>query len=417
VAPRRSVSIVRPGRAAAVCTVTLGALAFGACSSGAGSSADPAGGGGTGASAAASGSGGTASITGGASGSGGSGGATGSGGTTLIVQGGTSGAGSAIGASGNATGAPPYLSPESGLTGPGVGSLVPSSSCNPGGLSTDVGPFCDQMVWNVRPARRVLYSWTTAEQVEELRRDRILLTRTETPGLGRGYAFTAIDELAGRGDAPENQLLAKLSSELFIKVRYAWPNAWATRMGWPGEDYGDQLLEIVLKPEAWLLVVSDGVGIAVIDLDNNLIPMADAIAQSERIGAVYFFKKDITGSGTFQSCSGGYREFIVGNEAMVEEWSLGTEEIRTRLEADARLVGDFLEAIRDEPPAVTPETFNEYAVCSWDNVAYDEVGGYVRSLSIPSEYYAPLPAQLAALGDTLAANLFEPDPLVVKPGG
>jgi hypothetical protein len=364
-----------------------------------------------GASAAAGGTGGTASITGGTSGSGGTGG------TTLILEGGTSGTGGASGASGSATGAPPYLSPESGLTSPGVGPLTPSSTCNPGGADGAVGPFCDQMVWNVRPARRVLYSWTTPEQVEELRRDRILLTRTETAGLGRGYAFTSIDELAARGDAPENQLLAKLSSELFTKVRYAWPNAWATRMGWPGEDYGDQLLKIVLKPEAWILVVRDTVGFAVIDLDNNLIPIADAIAHSERIGAVYFYKKDVTGSGTFQSCSGGYREFIVGNEAMVEEWSLGTEEIQSQLETDAQLIADFLEVVRGEPPVVTPETFNEYAVCSWDYVATDEVAGYVRSLSIPSEYYAPLPAELAALGDTLASSGFEPDPLIVKPGG
>ena len=340
-------------------------------------------------------------------------GASGSGGT-LSVTGGASGSGATGGLGGSRPGAPPYLSPESGLSSP---TRVPPDSPASCSAPNDVGPFCDQMVWNAAPAHRVLYSWTTAEQAEELRRDRILLTRTETPGLGRGYAFTSIDELAARGDAPENQLLAKLSSELFVKARYAWPNPWATRMGWPGEDYGEKLLKIVLKPEAWILVVSDGEGIAVIDLDNNLVPIADAVAHSERVGAVYFYKKDITGNGSFFTCSGGYREFIIGNEAMVEEWSLETEEIRARLAADVELLSDFLDIVREMPDrGLDPETFNGAVVCSWDDAASTPVEGYLRALSIPSEYYMPLPAELAALGDTLTASLFDPDPLRVMPG-
>ena len=109
--------------------------------------------------------------------------------------------------------------------------------------------------------------------------------------------------------------------------------------------------------------------------------------------------------------------FIVGNEAMIEEWSLGTEEIRSQLQKDADLIADFLTVMRGETPPTTPESFNQYAVCEWDYPANDQLAGYVRSLSIPSEYYAPLPSELAALGDTLAQSLFEPDPLVVTPGG
>jgi hypothetical protein len=272
-------------------------------------------------------------------------------------------------------------------------------------------------MWNASPAKRVLYSWTTPEQAAELRRDRVLLTRTETAGLGRGYAFTSMDELAARGSGPAHQLLARLSGELFTKVRYAWPNAWATRMGWPGEDYGDQLVRIVLKPEAWIVVVSDRVGMAVIDMNNELVPIEQALAESERIGAVFFYRVDIQGQGTFSSCSGGYREFIVGNEAMIEEWSLGTEQLRNQLEADAALIEGMLERVREVPPAVTPATFNEHVVCQWDQQPSTEADVYVRCLSLPSENYAPLPAQLAALSEALRAGLFEPDPLVVTPGG
>ena len=387
-------------RRVAFCGVTLGALTFAACeqadlhddlldngvSARAGSFAS----GGAPSAAGAGGSGGTITITGGSAGTG------------------------PLAPSGGGASPAPYLDPASGLTFPGIGSSLSDPTCP---ASSSGYRFCDQMVWNVAPAHRTLYSWTTAEQAAELRAGSVLLTRTETPGLGRGYAFTAIDALAARGSAPENQLLAKLSGDLFVKVRYAWPNAWATRMGWPGEDYGDQLLRVVLKSEAWILVVSDGVGIAVIDMNNQLVPIADALANVERIGAVYFYKRDVTGRGSFQSCSGGYREFIVGNEAMVEEWSLGTADIRDQILADATLVEAFLSDVRQQPPNVDPATFNQEVVCSWDGAAVDQLGYYERALSIPSEYYAPLPEALANLSQTLRASVYDPDPLIVRPGG
>jgi hypothetical protein len=314
---------------------------------------------------------------------------------------------------------------DTGLVSPGIGVPAGQITCDADATAPDGGfdqsramrsPFCPQMMWNASPAKRVLYSWTTPEQAEELRRDRVLLTRTETAGLGRGYAFTSIDELAARGTGPAHQLLGRVSSELFTKVRYAWPNAWATRMGWPGEDYGDQLLRIVLKAEAWIVVVSDRVGMAVIDMNNELVPIEQALAESHRIGAVYFYRVDIEGQGTFSSCSGGYREFIVGNEAMIEEWSLGTEQLRAELEADATLIEGMLASVRETPPAVTPATFNERVVCQWDRPPSTELDAYIRCLSLPSENYAPLPAQLAALSEALRGAIFEPDPLVVSPG-
>ncbi len=396
-------------RTAAVCTLAAGALLVSACQlpvlddePGTGGSAGTAGAGGATSAGGSSGTsaGGTTNATGGTATGGTATGGTG--GTITIVEPGDTGG---------------TLSSGSGLEFPGIGT-PPTIPCSTAGDGQSVAyAFCDQVVWNVAPAARVLYSWTTAEQAAELRADRVLLTRTETPGLGRGYAFTSIDELAARGNAPENQLLAKLSSELFTKVRYAWPHAWATRMGWPGEDYGDQLLRIVLKPEAWIVVVSDRVGMVVIDLQNQIVPIEDALANSERIGAIFFYKVDVTGQGTFHSCSGGYREFIVGNEAMIEEWSLGTEQIRAELEQDAARLEAFFELVRPAPPSLSSATYNAIVVCNWDFAPSDDVGTYERSLSIPSDYYVPLPAELAALVETLRASLFEPDPLVVTPGG
>jgi hypothetical protein len=125
----------------------------------------------------------------------------------------------------------------------------------------------------------------------------------------------------------------------------------------------------------------------------------------------------VTGSGSFRSCSGGYREFILGNEAMVEEWSLGTQQIHDQIATDIELVERFLTIVRAAPPVANAATFNQQVACSWDYPVTDAVSSYERALSIPSEYYAPLPAELAALADTLSAALFTPDPLSVKPGG
>jgi hypothetical protein len=399
--------VLESARRAAFTGVALGTAWLAGCSEGAGAPGD------------------THAVTAGAGGMGGSAstGAAGWGGTagTLLlldpITAGTAGTG--------ATG------PDSGLEWPGIG--VPSGATTCGAVTPNVdpmpaadagvavrdaasSPFCPQMMWNASPAARVLYSWTPPEQVEELRRDRVLLTRTETEGLGRGYAFTSMDELAARGDAPANQLLARLSGEIFTKVRYAWPNAWATRMGWPGEDYGDQLLRIVLKPEAWIVVVSDRVGIAVIDMNNQVVPVEQALAESHRIGAVYFYRVDVEGQETFSRCAGGYREFIVGNEAMIEEWSLATDQIKDQLEADAELIEGLLQNVRANPPPIAPASFNTDVVCQWDQQPSTEIDAYVRCLSLPSENYAPLPAQLAALAEALRSAVFEPNPLVVAPG-
>ena len=43
-----------------------------------------------------------------------------------------------------------------------------------------------------------------------------------------------------------------------------------------------------------------------------------------------------------------------------------------------------------------PPSFNAAVVCQWDDRPSTEIDAYVRCLSLPSENYAPLPAQLAA---------------------
>jgi len=309
----------------------------------------------------------------------------------------------------------------------GAGPLAPTISIDPS-VACQAPPVSDpifaaQVFDMSRPARRELFSWTTAEQAAALRQDKQLFTHVEAQGLGPGFAFIYLQQLSVDSTRSERaQLASILSGELFAKKRYAWTEPWATRMGWPGEDYGDQLLRIVLKPEAWVVLVQGG-ELVVIDQDNASVPLAQAIANPQRLGAI-FYRKDAQVGGpecfsTFTSGSNGYREFILGNLAMVEEWSIGTQAIRDRLTANIEQLTRFLARIRSCPVVSSGARWNHDVSCSWGSelsLPLSDVTAYQQALAIPSDLYLPVPAQLAAMIETLQGDLFEPDPLRVNPG-
>ena len=285
--------------------------------------------------------------------------------------------------------------------------------------------FAERAFSNAAPARRELYTWTTSEQVVELRAGSVLLTRTERPELGPGYASEALAELAaqtptGAPSVDDSIALAVLlSGPAFSKARYAWPEPWATRVGWPGESYGDQLVRLVLREDAWLARFDAG-RLDVVDMNNAPVAAADALAQPERLAGLYFVKNagadgPICG-GSFRSGSDGYREFIIGNESMIEEWSLGTPEIAARIESDIALVQEFFDRIRPCPPRDDPHYWNLNVVCGWSSQpATTELGAYEGSLAIPSPGYVPQAMPLASLIEALEASRFELDPFVVSP--
>lgn len=291
--------------------------------------------------------------------------------------------------------------------------------------------FRDQVFEYDKIFRRELYTWTTDEQIAELRAGEALLSRIERDDLGPGHAFTAIEWIAaaaaGSARTPVEQQLARaLGGEAFAKARFAWPHPWATRMGWPGESYGNNLVRVLLREEAWLARVQQG-GISVVDSSDREVPALEALATPERI-AVIFFERDASSEGpscgSFEQGANGYREYIVVNEPMIEEWSIGTPAMRDKLAADIVLLRAFLERLKASPRCAEtgdPATWNLAVSCSWRQrprpVVVSDVEGYERSLAIPSLYYQPTSPTITALIDTLVADGFEADPLVVRPGG
>ncbi len=105
---------------------------------------------------------------------------------------------------------------------------------------------------------------------------------------------------------------------------------------------------------------------------------------------------------------------------MVEEWSLGTQKILDRLQANIEQLTRFFEQARACPVAITGAAqWNASVSCSWDAAAdgpYSEQFAYEQALAIPSENYLADPRRIAKIIDTLQGDLFQIDPLVVIPG-
>jgi hypothetical protein len=273
------------------------------------------------------------------------------------------------------------------------------------------------LVQRSQVARNVLYSWTTDRQVAELRATPTLLTRSESSSGVRTNLSSTLTALADMGD-PMAKLL---SSAPFRKGRYAWANAWATLLGWPDESYGNQLLRITLKPQAWIVTLQAG-QFAAVDMQNLPIDMATVLASPERIGAVYFINEGASGPracGSFSSgcATGAYREYFVNNEQMVEEWSLASEPILAEIQRSIALVQRLRDQIAGAAPASDACELSRAAFCSWAyGESYPSVPpGYLLALALSSEFYLPTLQNADNLLSALRACVFTPDPFVHNP--
>lgn len=264
--------------------------------------------------------------------------------------------------------------------------------------------------------QRVFYSWTTDEQVAELRAGGELFSRSERPGMGRGLLFNELSALGEAGETLINQLASVLAGELFEKARFAWPNPWATIMGFPGEDYGNQLLRIELREEAWIAFFGDG-SLRVFDLDNKEVPLDTASKTPERIGAIYYESRAEPGNcyrGTFSHGGVGFREFAVGNLAMVKNWSLATPEIAERLQSDIGELQEFEKLLNCYGDV---SDWSTRVTCDWEQGHHqlDAFGNYEFALGLPSELYRPTSANIEAVIAALEASMPTGEPMIVVP--
>jgi hypothetical protein len=182
-------------------------------------------------------------------------------------------------------------------------------------------------------ARRVLYTWTTFEQIEELRADPLLLTRRESPVFGP----SGFDKRVAEGRGPMAELLQR--PQLSAR-RFGWPAAWGTALGFRGESYGNQLIRVTLKAEAiiaaftparakpWTFAAVSGAEMPFETLRDN----------PERLAAVYYEASD-------QSGQLAYREYVLCNESTIKTWDHATPEIAAELSHEEAVLRGLIDWI------------------------------------------------------------------------
>lgn len=218
-------------------------------------------------------------------------------------------------------------------------------------LASSSGIYNDDFI------RKTLYTWTTSEQIEELRKNKKLLTKSMSPI--NGYSLF---DITIRDTAFKNFLIARLLQQSqFAKKRFAWANCWATSMGLDDEKYGDQLIRIDLKDNA-IIGYFDPKYLAdpfqFYDMKGNKLKADYVIENQDRLGVIYHInsmevsrtQQQTKRKGTYYQYVNRYkkekwyiefREFVVVNEQMIN-WSYGTEEIKNEIAAEINFLKQLL---------------------------------------------------------------------------
>jgi hypothetical protein len=260
-------------------------------------------------------------------------------------------------------------------------------------------------------ARRTLYTWTTREQVDELRKTKQLLVRDESPLHGATYYEQVVHALATRGDA----IARLLDTTAFAKSRFAWHAPWATRRGWPGEDYGDQLVQITLRPESYVLALSTrDAAFTATDLKHAPVALADVAAHPERIAAVYFVSDVDDPAATIPRPSATFREVVVCNESMIESWAVGTDDIASELAREAAALDKLARALHAASAPPDPIAVAGVWAAAADAKDRRPERAYAAALALDSPNYRLDPDALAALARLLRTT---PRPAALTGGG
>jgi hypothetical protein len=241
-----------------------------------------------------------------------------------------------------------------------------------------LGRLADEAVDGNRPARRVLYTWTTDEQVEELTRTPVLLTRSASPT--KGCAF-----FDRRRDWDRSPVARLFDVPALAKRRFAWANPWATLRGWSdGESYGKRLVRVTLKAEGILGIFDPGARSTwrFVDLAGREVPLATVYKHPARIAAVYHVFRGCRVDG---QAVAPFREYVLCNEAMIEAWEVGTDQVRADLAAEVAL----LRMLRAE--LGTAHSARELPLGSWSlDVARTTWRGAQPAASLDALYEASL---------------------------
>jgi hypothetical protein len=221
------------------------------------------------------------------------------------------------------------------------------------------------------------------------------LVADETSG-GRASPFNqALATVAGGAGEPAKVASLLLDDPLLRWHRYAWPSPFATTMGLGARRYGDSLIRIELDPHALVGRFNPIAAqpFAFVDMRGQAVPLAKALAQPQRIAAIYHVHMSPTSPIA-------YREYVVCNESMIHAWSLATPQIRARVEAEIELIRQLqTHTLAQLPRAAVLES----AAPTWSDTRAPlaPLGWWHASLAFDNNRYQPSRANLEAIAQTL----------------
>ena len=283
--------------------------------------------------------------------------------------------------------AAPELSPQAS---------TPTAPEHPTGAARAV---VDDALYHDRFARRELYTWTTSDQIAELRRGSRLLVRDESPLSGASYLDQVLHALARRGDP----VATLLYTTPFANMRFAWHAPWATRFGWsPGEAYGDRLIRVTLKPDAVIVSLSTATGtFAARNLANEPVALPAVLAHPDRIAAIYFVSVAGPAAPGLVQPKATFREFALCNESMIESWEVGTDRISALVAANAAALDHVVRYLATKPAL----TWNK-ASLAWPGPAPNPTAelAFAAALAFESPMYRLDADALAAHARALRAT-------------
>ncbi len=262
---------------------------------------------------------------------------------------------------------------------------------------------------------RFVYTWTTAEQVAELRKDPVLLTRTESPVHGHTKFSLSVVGHAEGGDA----ISTLLSKPRFARHRYAWNQPWGAVAGWNAERYGEALLRVELAEEAWMGIfdLRARQPWRFVDRDGRAVSREQVLAHPERIGVVLHISQaadDWSRDGTFALFTPAFREYVLVNEGMIRAWELGTPRIAGALTEAAALLDEVAEAL-PEPKPLHVNVWNREIRERWrrPRARASLVELYEANIALPNASYLPRSEIMHELTKLLAVD--QPPPLRHSP--
>lgn len=274
--------------------------------------------------------------------------------------------------------------------------------------------FAPQTINTKLPARRELYAVVSDEEAEALREGGSLIPETAE---GETSDVVKMLDKVRPTSTPTRQPLIDALKPRFANVRTVWPNAWALRLVEHAGSEHLNVVRIVLREEAWVARITEG-SITALDLEQKDVPIATALKDPGRVAAIFYeTNQRVTLQAGVDGCEDGRRVMVIGDESWIEEWSLGTEEVLARQEADIELLNEFFTVARSCSTADRSPSFRSFTVCqTWITYnVYSEYTAYQWALSTPNELYKPSPQNLGALIEALQGDRFEPDPYVVEP--